>query len=242
MSYTLSLQIVILIVNTTLVLYGIYSIYIQLKCWQTIQLTKYRKVGFTFLINTSLFLVLNNLLPYHFFPKISSFMHTMSEVFEITLCYYIVKITSTSPGHVKMIRNLSALTFIPIIFSAGLSPLDPKHEFLYLYVSLIFTYSSIHYFNQLASKSSRINLTTQYDVLLQLAVFACNAVPMVSSICQIGIYLVDPSYNSRVLSKESFTNLTMPIVLFIVLTFSYTCHIYFITKAIKWITKDYTQQ
>lgn len=215
---------------------NLISIY---RCWTILSKSKYRylTIALTLQIFTLVFLmplgsnklgiVTNNI--YYIFLSSS----------EITVYYLIVKSTNKDTFHKKVLLYLSIIGILFLLYNSLENKSGSHDEMIYLYISILFTYSSLNFFKELSTTPEKFLSMNNADVFLQLALFLCNSLPIVTSLCHIGIRFRYPDFDSRATYKQH-DSLSIANMLHIFTLLGYSSFFFYTAKAIKCIKQTFT--
>jgi hypothetical protein len=223
---------------TILILAIINLVYIY-KYWTILSKSKYRylTIALTLQIFTLVFLMplasdklgntINNL---HYVCVSSS---------EIIVYYLIVKTTNKDIIHKNVLLYLSSIGILFLLYNSLENKSGSHDETIFLYLSILFTYSSLNFFKELSTTPEKFLSTNNADVFLQLALFLCNSLPIVTSLCHIGIRFQYPDFDSRA-TYSQHDSLGISDILHIFILLGYTSFFFYTTKAIKCIKQTFT--
>lgn len=238
MKYIIGL--IIVSVSTTEFLVGSYCLYYHLRNFRTLNPSKYSKIYFLVITHILFYLVIGSITRPTIFPTISKFVFLIISIIEIALYYSIAVLVIERKRTKILLFFLSIPPLFYIALTPNLSSKELQQEFLFLYVSIIYTFTSLKYFYQISGKSNFLINENQVEIYLQLGLLSCNALPMISSICYIGIISVNPSFTIKI-SANSNIILQSPAILKIFSIIGYSLLYYYIIKASKWTLTRFIQ-
>lgn len=158
---------------------------------------------------------------------------------EISVYYLIVKSTYKDIVHKKTILYLSIFGVLFLLFNSLKNKSGSHDETIFLYISILFTYSSLNFFKELSKAPEKFLTTNNADVFLQLALFLCNSLPIVASLCHIGIRFQYPDFDSRAPDRHT-DSLSTANLLHLFTLLGYNSFFFYTAKAIKCIKQTFT--
>lgn len=233
--FTIYLQIFL---NLAIVILAIANIILTYRYWKIISKSKYRYLAIALTLLIFFLIVLMPLSSKKFGPVINNLHYIVLTSSEIAVYYLIVESTTKSILHKKTILYFSIIAIIFLLYNSLENKSGSHDETLFLYISILYTYSSLNFFKNLSTTSQKFISTESADIFLQLAIFLCNSLPIVTSLSHIGIRFLYPDFDSRSLywqhGKLSIANTlhTFPLL-------GYTAFFFYTTKAIKCIKQTF---
>ena len=227
-----------LLILTTITL-AVVNLIIICRCWTLLSKSKYRYL--TIALTLQIFAIVF-LMPLGS-DKLGTLTNNIYYVFlsssEITVYYLIVKSTNKDIIHKKVLLYLSIIGILFLLYNSFENKSGSHDETIFLYISILFTYSSLNFFKEIATTPENFLSTNKADVFLQLALFLCNSLPIITSLCHIGIRFRYPEFNSRrtYTQHDSLSNANM---LHIFILLGYNSFFFYTAKAIKCIKQTFT--
>jgi len=223
----------------TIITLAVVNLIIICRCWTLLSKSKYRYL--TIALTLQIF-ALVFLMPLGS-DKLGTLTNNIYYVFlsssEITVYYLIVKITNKDIIHKKALLYLSIIGILFLLYNSFKNKSGSHDEMIFLYISILFTYSSLNFFKELSTNPEKFLSTNNADILLQLALFLCNSLPIVTSLCHIGIRFRYPDFDSRAPYRQ-LDSLSMANVLHVFTLLGYNSFFFYTAKAIKCIKQTFT--
>lgn len=219
-------------------IYALLNIYIIVAYRNILLTSRYSNVAIILFaaIFTMFVLLPITLLDLGKMPKTLAYL-TMAT---IEICLYYLIATSISPSSLqkKILATISCSVILLMIIHSQSNSSGSNDEMLFLVISIAYTYSSLKYFMKIASNIDSMLRTEESEIYLQLALFLCNSLPMIASLCQMGIRIAYPEFDSRLFKQESQVLFKASILHYFILL-GYLLFFFYTAKSFKCLTKTY---
>ena len=221
------------------VILAVVNLIIIYRCWTVLSKSKYRYLTIALTLQIFALIFLMPLGSDKLGTITSNIYYVFLSSSEITVYYLIVKSTNKDIIHKKVLLYLSIIGILFLLYNSFENKSGSHDETIFLYLSILFTYSSLNFFKEIATTPENFLSTNKADVFLQLALFLCNSLPIITSLCHIGIRFRYPEFNSRrtYTQHDSLSNANM---LHIFILLGYNSFFFYTAKAIKCIKQTFT--
>lgn len=142
----------------------------------------------------------------------------------------------------KTIWIVTLLGIILIIFTTFFVNLSTNNEPLFLYCSLAYTYFSLSFFKAISANPDEFLIREKEDIYFILALFLCNSLPLISSICFWGLSLFYTDFDPRIIEGHKLDKNGTIVLLRSFTTAGYVFFFFYISKGLKWIKHRYMHQ
>lgn len=233
--FTFYLQAFLVLVIVTLAFVNIILTY---RYWKILSKSKYRYLAIALTVQIFALVVLMPLSSQKLGTVINNLHYIFLTSSEIAVYYLITDSTNKSITHKKTILYFSIIAILFLLYHSLENKSGSNDETLFLYISILYTYSSLNFFKELSTTPEKFLSTDSADIFLQLALFLCNSLPIVTSLSHIGIRFLSPDFDSRSL-YWLHGNLSLANALHIFTLLGYISFFFYTAKAIKCIKQTF---
>jgi hypothetical protein len=177
-----------------------------------------------------------------FSPEVSRVYSASIAFSEISVYHYLSIHCCQNIVKQKTIRTATLVGILIIVFTSFFINLSTNNEPLFLYCSIAYTYFSLLFFKAISVNPDVFLTRQKEDIYFILALFLCNSLPLISSICFWGLSLVYTDYDPRIVEGHKLDKNGTIVLLRLFTSAGYIFFFFYISNGLKWIKHRYMLQ
>lgn len=203
--------------------------------------SKFKSISISLIVYVILYVLIT---PFSklFSPEVSRVLSAMVAFSEITVYHYLTIHCCQNIVKQKTIRTATLIGIILIVFTTFFINLSTNNEPLFLYCSIAYTYFSLIFFKAISANPDVFLTRQKEDIYFILALFLCNSLPLISSICFWGLSLVYTDYDPRIVEGHALDKNGTIVLLRLFTSIGYIFFFFYISNGLKWIKHRYMVQ
>lgn len=177
-----------------------------------------------------------------FSPEVNRLYSVLVAFSEISLYHYLTIHCCHNIVKQKTIWIVTLVGMLLIVLTSFLINLSTNNEPLFLYCSIVYTYFSLLFFKAISANPDVFLTRQKEDIYFILALFLCNSLPIISSICFWGLSIVYTDYDPRTVEGHKLDKNGVIVLLRQFTSAGYIFFFYYISNGLKWIKHRYMLQ